>query len=76
MSEENNSSFEDSCHKNEYLKDRKRKCASVEGSNSDTEKKRRRCLQIEPMEEQKVKKHKKSKKKKKSKDKHREKDDR
>uniref|UniRef100_A0A8C8R9R3 ubiquitinyl hydrolase 1 n=1 Tax=Pelusios castaneus TaxID=367368 RepID=A0A8C8R9R3_9SAUR len=76
MSEGNNSSFEDSCHKYEYLKDRKRKYASLEGSNSDIEEKCRRSLQNEPTEEQKVKKHKKSKKKKKSKDKHREKDDR
>ncbi|XP_075755605.1 ubiquitin carboxyl-terminal hydrolase 42 isoform X2 [Pelodiscus sinensis] len=76
MSEENNSSFETSCHKSEYLNDRKRKCASLESSDSNMEKKRRRSLQSEPMEEQRVKKHKKSKKKKKSKDKHREKDDR
>ncbi|CAM4618763.1 unnamed protein product [Lepidochelys olivacea] len=76
ISEENSSSFETSCHKYEYLKDRKRKCASLEGSDSDMEKKQRRSLQSEPTEEQKVKKHKKSKKKKKSKDKRREKDDR
>ncbi|XP_074866905.1 ubiquitin carboxyl-terminal hydrolase 42 isoform X2 [Carettochelys insculpta] len=73
-SEENNSSFETSCHKSEHLKDKKRKHASLEDNDGVMEKKRR-CLQNESMEEQRVKKHKKSKKKKKSKDKHRERDD-
>nr|XP_033818654.1 ubiquitin carboxyl-terminal hydrolase 42 [Geotrypetes seraphini]XP_033818655.1 ubiquitin carboxyl-terminal hydrolase 42 [Geotrypetes seraphini]XP_033818656.1 ubiquitin carboxyl-terminal hydrolase 42 [Geotrypetes seraphini]XP_033818657.1 ubiquitin carboxyl-terminal hydrolase 42 [Geotrypetes seraphini]XP_033818658.1 ubiquitin carboxyl-terminal hydrolase 42 [Geotrypetes seraphini]XP_033818659.1 ubiquitin carboxyl-terminal hydrolase 42 [Geotrypetes seraphini]XP_033818660.1 ubiquitin carboxyl-t len=65
------------CYTHESLKERKRKCdSSSEDSESDVEKKRRRNFQAEPLEEQRVKRHKKSKKKKKSKDKQREKDNR
>ncbi|XP_015281686.1 PREDICTED: ubiquitin carboxyl-terminal hydrolase 42 [Gekko japonicus] len=60
----------------ERPKERKRKCPSPEGSDSNPEKKcQRRSSPSEPLEEQKSRKHKKSKKKKKkSKDKHRERD--
>nr|XP_056722190.1 ubiquitin carboxyl-terminal hydrolase 42 [Euleptes europaea] len=58
----------------EHLKERKRKSPSLEGSDSNPEKKCRRSSPSEPLEEQKSRKRKKSKKKKKSKDKHRERD--
>ncbi|XP_028913255.1 ubiquitin carboxyl-terminal hydrolase 42 isoform X2 [Ornithorhynchus anatinus] len=74
VAEENSFNLPSQCHKHENAKERKRKLGSVESSESELEKKPRKNLQNEPLEEQKVKKHKKSKKKKKSKDKHRDKD--
>ncbi|XP_045142057.1 ubiquitin carboxyl-terminal hydrolase 42 [Echinops telfairi] len=60
----------------EHSKSRKRRYGSVELGGSHAERRDRRSLPKEPLEEPKVKKHRKSKKKKKSKDKHRDRDSR
>ncbi|XP_076996655.1 ubiquitin carboxyl-terminal hydrolase 42 isoform X2 [Tamandua tetradactyla] len=76
LSEENNCNLSDRFHEHENVKSRKRIYDSIENNDSNADKKTRRSLQKDYLEEPKVKKHKKSKKKKKSKDKHRDRESR
>ncbi|XP_053410480.1 ubiquitin carboxyl-terminal hydrolase 42 isoform X1 [Nycticebus coucang] len=73
---EDNYNLSDRFHEHENVKSQKRRYDNLENSDSYIEKKARRSLQNDPLEESKVKKHKKSKKKKKSKDKHRDRNSR